>query len=351
MRVKNLTILTVFLGVLLTASFIRAESHILTPEESLWLKSRNNTIVVYPEKNFPPFSYTNASGTPNGISIDYIKLIAKKINAKVEFLPARSRSQILDDIKTNKGDVITSLTDTKDREEYLYFSDEYISSPAVIVTRKDYNRKVKNLTDFNGKRVAVGDSYAVEEHIRTNFPSVVIESVTDDEFGLQQLVLGEVDAAIMDIASLSYFISKQVLSSVKIVGNVGFEYKLAFAVPKDKEILQSIIDKGLSQISQSERDVLNEKWISPSLKSENNLSSFDSETTPYFLATTIALFGFAFVINRKYSKSRHSHLSLGVNELKEELAELAHANRILKKDMEEVKELEEDIEKKIEKLD
>jgi ABC-type amino acid transport substrate-binding protein len=186
------------LGTLVIISIIplvgNAVNSILSPEETLWLKSRNDTIVVYPEKNSPPYSYQNSSGTPQGLSIDYIDLIAEKIGAKIQYLPARSRSQILDDVRQNKkGDVVTSLTDTKEREDILYFSDTYVTTPAVIVVRKDLDKgKTLALSDLTGKKVAIGDQYAVEEFVRINNPRIVIESVVDDESGLQQVVLGEI---------------------------------------------------------------------------------------------------------------------------------------------------------------
>jgi ABC-type amino acid transport substrate-binding protein len=339
-------------------NIINADSDILTPQENLWLKSRNNTIVVYPEKNFPPYSYQNSSGTPQGLSIDYIEIIAKKIGAKIEYLPARSLSQILDDFeKGYKGDIVTSLTDTKDKESYLYFSDIYVTSPAVIVVRKDLDKgDTLTLSDLTGKKVAIGSKYAVEDFVRVNNPRVVIESVTDDESGLQQVVLGEVDAAIMDIASLSYYLSKQVLNSVKVVGSTGFEYKLSFAVPKDKEILQSILDKGLQQISTNDRKIITEKWIvvPNELKPSNSLASFLKNN----LSNVVLYLLLSIIIVILLIKRNHMHFSFKrrfkldeVNELKQEIIELEDTSKSLMDELNEIKILEENIKEKVKKIE
>ena len=66
---------------------------------------------------------------------------------------------------------------------------------------------------------------------KDNYQRIIIEPVSDDEVALQKLLLGEVDAAIMDLASLSYYTSRDVLSYVTIAGQTGFEYNLSFAVP------------------------------------------------------------------------------------------------------------------------
>ncbi len=340
-----------------------ADSSILSPQENLWLKSRNNTIIVYPEKNHPPYSYQNSSGIPQGLSIDYIELIGQKIGAKIEYLPARPLSQILDDVKQgDKGDVITSLADTKEREELLYFSDTYVNVPAVIVVRKDSDiGNALTLSSLSGKRVAIGSKYAVEEFVRVTNPRVIIESVIDDESGLQQVVLGEVDAAIMDVASLSYYLSKQVLNSVKIVGSTGFEYKLAFAVPKSKEILQSILDKGLQQVSESDRNALNDKWINISNydggTAQSIFSDISKNTSTIVMYILLLLFIVVIILFLKrnhysgYIPMRYTRKVSDIDDLKEEIAELEHTSESLIEELKDVKNLEQDIKEKIHNIE
>jgi|GEM_PF-5472825 len=114
---KNLTIsVLLFFGLTV---YVQAQStSLLTKEESFWLASRNDTIVVYLEQNNPPYSYQNAAGNLQGLAVDYIELIAEKIGTRIEYLAPRSRTQVLEDMKTGKGDIAT-LTPDKEREGYL----------------------------------------------------------------------------------------------------------------------------------------------------------------------------------------------------------------------------------------
>ncbi len=350
--------LALALTISLWAPLALADSSILSPEENLWLKERNNTIVVYPEKNFPPFSYENSAGSPQGLSIDYIEFIANKLGIKIQYLQARPKSQILDDIQNGKGDVVTSIADTKDRENFLYFTDNYISVPAVIVTRKDSDQNIKNINDLTGKKVAIGDKYAVEDFVRQNNPRTIIESMTDDEVSLQQLVLGEVDAAVMDIASFSYYISKQVLNSVKVVGDTGFEYKLAFAVPKDKQILQSILDKGLQQISNNDRKTFDDKWIiAPGYQTGDNLSyaaqmqDFMTSGAFYMLFTLLVAIAVIVLVRHRHRYGSFRRRRNSVEELQNEIEELEDTNKDLASELKDIKTLEEDIQNKIKHIE
>lgn len=331
---------------------------LLSAEENLWLKSRNATIVVYPEKNNPPFSYTSAGGNIQGLAIDYIELIAEKIDAKIVYLLPQSRSQILNDFAAGKGDVVAGLMETNNTGTDFIFTDSYINVPTVIVVRKDFEkRKSLTLNDFNGKRISVIGDSALEEYIQKNYPRVVIEDVTDDEVSLQQVILGEVDAAVMDIASLSFYLSKQVLSSVKIVGSTGLDYKPAFALLKDKTILQSILEKGMTQISTNDRSLLTDKWVVvPNEERENGsllagIKDNFNALTLYILLVLILLVVIVFLLRYRRFGMNYFKKAETLNELKKEVAELEGANDMLVEEMKVVKAEEDKIQEKLESLD
>src|SRR3989338_775444 len=329
---------------------------LLTPEENLWLKSRNNTIVVYPEQNNPPYSYQSASGNIQGLSIDYLELVAEKIGAKLQYLTSRSRSQVLVDLRAGKGDV-AYLSPDKEKEDLLIFTESYITVPVVIVVRKDAERKSGlTLNDFNGKKVAMVENSAAESYVRINYPRVVRETVTDDEVGLQQVVLGEVEAVTMDVASLSFYLSKQVLSSVTIAGNIGLDYKPAFALSRDRAILQSILEKGLSQISASDRTLLTDKWISLPVETKRNDSLLaviqsNLSTLTLYLLLAVGLLGIiVFLVRRRHFSMPYFRRAHNIKEIKEEIGELEGASNMLAEELKEVKEEEEKLKDKLESL-
>ncbi len=331
---------------------------LLTPEETAWLSSRKNTIIIYPEKSNPPFSYQSASGSLQGLSIEYIELVAEKIGANIEYLTPRARSQIIADIVDGKGDVLVTLSHSDGRAEELRFTESYVTVPVVIVVRKDFEKRATlTLSDFNGKRVALVDSSGIELFTRENYPRVVVETVSDDEIALQQVVLGEVDAAAMDVASLSFLLSKQVLTSVKIAGSTGLDYSIAFAVPKGKEMLQSILDRGLSQISANDRALLAEKWVAlpgniPTKTSIGEwLSRPETKTAMYVGIGAILLIAIlSFRRNRFWRYSfRQKHHAIG--RLKSEISELEETSRALTEELEQVKALEENIQQKLKEIE
>ena len=355
-KFKYIFITTLLLFIVALSSFAQTKD-LLSPEETLWLQSRNNTIVVYPEENNPPYSYKNSAGNPQGLAIEYLDLIAEKIGAKIQYLTPRSRSQVMTDFQAGKGDVVASVTPDTNKEQFMVFTGNYLTSPAVIVVRKDYNSNAGlNLNDFNGKRVAVINSSALESYMRINYPRVVIEEVTDDEIGLQQVVLGEADAAAMDVASLSYFLSKQVLNSVKVIGNTGFEYKPSFGISKTIPILQSIIEKGLSQISTSDRSLLNDKWIVvPAQNSQQDTSLLAQIRDNVSIITLYVLFGLGVIVIVVLLIKRRNPMAYftkprEISELEHEVFGLEKSNTVIAEELKIIKEQEDRLEKKIDSI-
>ncbi len=357
-RLIFLHIIAFFTVALVVMPFSARGSNILSSEENLWLKSRNNTIIVYPEKNDPPFSYISAGGKIQGLSIDYIELIAEKVGAKIQYLSPQPRNQLLAEFAEGKGDVITGVSPTSEKELHFIFSDSYITVPTVIVVRKDNShKKILNLPDLNGQRVSVVSDSSLEAYVRENYPRVVIEDVTDDEVSLQQVVLGEVEAGVMDVASLSYYLSKQVLSSVKIAGNVGYDYEPSFGVSKDKAILQSILDKGMLQISISERQALNEKWIKvpgEDPKQSTLVATIQdnfSFIVLYVLIGLLIIIVLVLVLRKKTFRTEFFKKAHDISSLKEEMGELEKANDLLLDELKEIKSEEEKLVNKIKALD
>ncbi|MBP6858170.1 MAG: transporter substrate-binding domain-containing protein [Candidatus Pacebacteria bacterium] len=358
----------IFLLAILLAPF-SAQAAVLAPDQQIWLDKKNNTIIVRPEKSYPPFSFVSSSPSikPKGLAVDYLDLIARKIGAQPRYLEAKSRSNILADLKAGKEGIVMALSEDREDADSFYFSEPFITIPAVIVTRRDYKKGSKELTlaDFNAKQVAITSDYAVSDYIINNYPRIIVEHVTDDEVGLQKLLLAEVDAAVMDLASLSYYTSRDILSYVTIAGQTGFDYNLAFAVPKNMPDLQVILNAGLKEITPSEKLVIKDRWITfPSVQENTDKKlSFLSVGTPLWMGASV-LGGIIIIILLTgiiiHTRKHHSlHIASvikkkekdnKINELTNQFKELEDSKSLIKDELSHIDELEKEIKDKLENI-
>ena len=107
----------------------------LTPEEQIWIK-QHPVIRVHNEKDWPPFNYFEY-GTPRGLSIDYMNLVAEKLGIEVEYVSGPSWNEFLEMVKRKELDVMLNIVKTEDRQKYLLYTDPYVKNPNVIVSSQN----------------------------------------------------------------------------------------------------------------------------------------------------------------------------------------------------------------------
>ncbi len=364
MRLHFYAIVTLGLAVTFGTTAL-ADQTLITPSQNAWLNKNNRTILVHPQEVDPPFVFVGSGSQKEikGFSVDYIQAVAKKLNITIKFSEAQSLNRILANARErNDNGVVLSLTPSIEREQYFYFTDSYYSTPAVIAVRKDFSSKksVITLEDFSKKKVAVGDKYAVQSFIQANYPDVDLVSVSDDQGGLQKLLLGDVDAVVMDLASLTYYTANDVLSYVKIVGRTGFEYKHSIGVPKSSPELVLILNQGLKSISDAERQVLINKWmgttvddLGASIAAGGIKNTVTHEATPWliFIGFIVLIAATIIVVllvqRRNYTMPRFVRRRAILSDVQDEFQELKIAQQALKEDLAQIAELEKDIEDKM----
>lgn len=229
-----------------------------SPEDVQWLQDHNNTITVAPEENYPPFIFNDESGEPGGMSVDLIRSLADEANIKIVFLPSGNLASILEKAKQGGEFVITSLTKTEERDQFLNFTDAYVDVPVVILVRT--NSQYENIAELSQKKVAVGEGYGVQSFLVANEDFVLVP-YSDDEVSLAKLIFGEVDAAVMDLATASYLVTKDGLSGVKILGTVDFTYHLSFAVPENATELLGVLNQLMKDADPAVLTTVINKWM------------------------------------------------------------------------------------------
>ncbi|BAX78597.1 ATP-binding protein [Labilibaculum antarcticum] len=259
MRVKEYLILLTAGFLLITSSCNYKQEDILTQKERIWLHN-HPSIKVAVSTTFPPFQFTDANNNSVGISIDILTLLENNIGYKFKKAYYDNWKNILDAGKTKQVDVILEIQETADRRNYFHFTKPFISIPHVIIMRKN---NVDNITidELENLRIAVVDNYAVHEHLKSLYPELKLYPLPNDLACLLALSNQKVDAVITQQGYAIYEIHKEVLSNLQIVGNIGYDNELGFAIRKDWAMLTRIIDKGLSRISPKEQDKILDKWI------------------------------------------------------------------------------------------
>ncbi len=285
----------------------------LSAEERAWLHA-HPVIRFAPDPDFPPTEYFDSTGRYNGITADILALVEKKLDIRFQVVRLRNWDEVINFARTRRIDFFAA-SETPQRIQYALFTAPYMELPAAIIARE----KVKvplTMANLKGMKVSVVSGYAVHEYIARNYPEVNLDVVADVQTALRKASFGTSDAFVENLATASYYIEREGITNLRVIGDSGYTYRMAFASRKDWPILNRVLAKGLEQIGADEKKSIYRKWIPLETRSLFTSKVFQTSLIATF-ATVILLMSGIMVWNRTLARK----VSLRTGELEKELAE------------------------------
>ena len=250
----------ILLSILFTVTLVANTNLNLTKQEKEYIKN-NPIIKVHNERNWAPYNY-NIDGEPLGYSIEYIKLLASKIDIKVEFISGYTWNQFMEKIKNNDIDVMLNIAKTEKRKKFLAYTSMYHKGIDAVFTRNDstYN----GLNDFNGKILAVVKGFYEEELLREFYPNIKLVTAKNSFEAMKLVSFGKADGCIDNLASGNYILSQYQLTHLKPsfeIADRKFNLELHIATNKNNTILRDILEKVKQQLSEEESQSITNLWL------------------------------------------------------------------------------------------
>ncbi|MFC1904905.1 transporter substrate-binding domain-containing protein [Chloroflexota bacterium] len=228
-------------------------------QESEWLAA-HPVIRVAPDPDFPPIEYFDENGEFKGVAADYVELVSQKLGIDFEIVHLRNWDEAIEKLKSKQIDMLSAVVKTLPRTEYMLFTFPYVELPAVIIVEKSV-KETLTLEKLSCKKVAVVAGMADYDLIAPNYPELDLDPVPDIQTGLQRVSFGTVDAFVLPISIAVHHLEKEGITNLRIAGETDYTVRLAFGSRNDWPELNLILEKGLSQISEEEKQVILTKWI------------------------------------------------------------------------------------------
>lgn len=232
----------------------------LEPREIAWLAAHPN-IRMAADSDYAPYSFVDDSGQISGVAADFVQVLSELLGIHMTMVPGLTWEDILDGAQQGKIDVITTIRKTPEREQYLNFSQTYIPTPLVIITRND-STTINSRYDIEGQKIALVRGIASHEQIAKEFSSIETFWYARPLYALRAVSTGRADAYIGFQGPASYLISKHGMTNLKVAAIYDDSLEgQRFAVRKDWPELAGILDKALDVIPAGERFKMMSKWI------------------------------------------------------------------------------------------
>jgi PAS domain S-box-containing protein len=301
------------------------QKDLLTPIERQWLVEHDRLIRIGITEIPVQILRGDTPGNYKGLSIDYIKLLERNLRCKFKLVYYKTWNEVMQAAQNKEIDMIFAAQKTPERSKYLLFSRPYIELPNMIIVRKNM-KGLFALPMMTGLKIACSEGSAVHEFLREKYGYLDLYPVTDELSGLIKLSFGEVDAMVVELSRASYYIEKAQITNLRVAGSAGLKYELRFASRKDWPILNSILNKGLSSITDQDREIITRKWITV-----GTTTIFASRAFWISLGTGFSFIILIFIGVISWNRTLKRQVAQRTGQLQEQLSERQRAEEALAK--------------------
>ena len=221
--------------------------------------SKNKTINYCVNSNFMPIERINKNSVL-GITSDYINIFKEKLNINFNQIEIESTKDGLNKLLTKECDLVTFVQNSDNTNKLVNLSNSHLSFPFVLVTKID-KTFISSLNSLNGKRIAyVDDTY--KEILIKAYPQIEFVKVDSLKQGLKKVKNDEFFGLVEILPVVGHEIQKDFSNSLKISKEIFNNAYFSMATSKDNIILNDILNKLFSSISNENKDSINNNWIS-----------------------------------------------------------------------------------------
>jgi len=204
------------------------------------LEGREITVAV--ENAYLPFNYISlATGEPAGWDYEALDAICEVLNCTPVFVEA-AWDGMIQAVSDGQYDMAADgITITDDRAEIVDFSNGYISIEQRIMVRLDEDRFT------SAEELAADESLRIGSQPGTTNYETGLALVGDDRidafetfpFAVQALIVGDVDAVLMDETAGQGYVGVN-SESIKLVGDSLSSDQLGFIFPKGSDLVEPV---------------------------------------------------------------------------------------------------------------
>lgn len=215
-------------------------------------------LVVTNSASWPPFSFINEEGNPDGILVDLWQEFAVRNQIEVEFV-LTDWSSSLELIRHHKADVHAGLFESEERDQYMDFS-ATINVPLATRLFVSQKMKVDNILELTVP-VAVTKGGFAETFINEHYPTVELQLFDNGAEAIQAAVDGDVFAFVSDYPAAMYYLHKLGTPEQFYVVQTLYRENLKAAVPDGNLALLTQVNHGLDAIPVEEFNRIIQKWM------------------------------------------------------------------------------------------
>ncbi|MBN2255670.1 MAG: transporter substrate-binding domain-containing protein [Deltaproteobacteria bacterium] len=218
-------------------------------------------IIIGGDRNYPPYEYLDENGRPAGFTVEITQAIARKMNLNI-LIRLGPRPEIVKGMEDGEIDAIQGMFYSPERDMKFDFSQPYLVSHYVGVTRRGEGDPPARIEDLEDKRIVVQQGDVVYDYLVEKGLGDQVALVDTQEDVLRELSEGMHDCGIAVRISSLYLMEKNGWTNL-VLGRAPFlSMEYCYAVPDNRGALLAQFTEGLKVLEKSgEYRRIHEKWL------------------------------------------------------------------------------------------
>lgn len=249
-------------------------------------REQHTEIRVAPDPEFAPIDSIDADGRQTGLAADYLRLVTERSGLRFRVVPVKSWKDALQALRDKRVDMLSSAFASPERAEIALFSAAYLRLPCAAFVRRAAG--VERLDQIESQRIAVAEQHVCHEALAALAPKATIQTYPSTVKALQALAQNKADVLVGDLVTVQAAANRAgVRDQLVVLGQIGSDEALGFAIRKDWPELKQILDAALADIDVGEESRLRERWLRDLLPDSAGSSAADVAALPPSLAPAL----------------------------------------------------------------
>ena len=231
----------------------------LDKAQRYWLQAKRELLVGTSTPDYPPFDMTDSRQDYEGLTADYVGILAKALNVSILVQRFASREAAITALEEGRIDLLGTSNGFEASNQNLLLSTPYAIDQPVLVTREGETRSLSQ--GLAGLRLSMVYHYLPLDEVKALYPNAIIQSYPSYQNAINAVAFDQADVFLGDTLSTHYMINKGYLKNIKMANFSKHEANgFSFAVRRDNVQLLEIINTTLNAVPNGEQENIAKRW-------------------------------------------------------------------------------------------
>lgn len=215
-------------------------------------------LVIAQDHSWAPFAFEDSHGRAQGLLVDLWQVLGEQMGREIRF-ELSDWNASLEAVRDGQADLHGGLLRSPEREAYLDFSLELMPLRAAMFVPA--GSTALTMDELDGQRIRVTAGGFEEEHLRTRYPALSLQTYPNNQRLIEAAVKDEVQAFVADYPVGMYYLDQYTTPDRFRVLTVLYQKPLHAAVALQNTALLAEINQALASLPRETLNRVLHKWM------------------------------------------------------------------------------------------